>query len=68
MKSLFVDGSAPALVNDVFILVQAISFQRAEDVGSRSDDGTRCVEVFDTHQPLALMVFGVEITAYGGYQ
>jgi len=67
MKSLFVDGSAPALVNDVFIPVQTISFQRAEDVGSRSADGTRCVEVFDAHQPLALMMFGIKITADGGY-
>ena len=66
MKDCFVSGSALALVNDVFIPVQAVSFQRAENFIGSALDGTRCVEVFDAYQPFALMMFGVEIAADGG--
>ena len=65
-KGFLVGGSALALVNDVFIPVQAVSFQRAENFIGSTLDGARGVEVFDAHQPLALMMFGIEIAADGG--
>ena len=57
-----------ALINDLFIPVQPISFQRAEDIIGSPFDGARDVQAFDAYQPLSLMMFGVEIAANGGYQ
>jgi uncharacterized RDD family membrane protein YckC len=48
--------------------MQAVSFQRAENFIGSTLDGAWCVEVFDAYQPLALMMFGIQVAADGGDQ
>jgi hypothetical protein len=63
MKGFLVGVGSLALVNDLFIPVQAVGFQRAENVICSTFDVAGDIEVFDAYQPLALMKFCIDIAA-----